>query len=103
MLGSVDGAMGRQVAARQIGDTLAATMPGPGGQNFRQYVSLMPIIGGFADSAMLARCSARLDSAQARRTRRIAPFIAYYRAMIALDQGQPAKAGSDSAAGPRRS
>jgi tRNA A-37 threonylcarbamoyl transferase component Bud32/tetratricopeptide (TPR) repeat protein len=92
-LGSVDGALGRQIAARQVGDTLAAMIPGPGGQNFQQYVSIMPIIGGFADSAMLTRLLGRLDSAQAASPAN-APFIAYYRAMIALDQGQPAKAGS---------
>jgi tetratricopeptide (TPR) repeat protein len=92
-LGSLDGALGRQVAARQVGDTLAAMIPGPGGQNFQQYVSIMPIIGGFADSGMLTRMLGRLDSAQAAAPAN-APFIAYYRAMIALDQGQPAKAGS---------
>ncbi|HEY8062940.1 MAG TPA: hypothetical protein VID74_09085, partial [Gemmatimonadales bacterium] len=92
-LGSVDGALGRQVAAHRIGDTLAAMIPGPGGQNFQQYVSIMPIIGGFADSAMLVRLLGRLDSAQAAAPAN-APFVAYYRAMIALDQGQPAKAGT---------
>jgi tetratricopeptide (TPR) repeat protein len=92
-LGSVEGALGRQIAARQIGDTLAAMIPGPGGQNFQQYVSIMPIIGGFADSTMLVRLLGRLDSAQAAAPAN-APFVAYYRAMIALDQGQPEKAGS---------
>lgn len=89
-VGSLDGAMGRQQVARQIGDSLA-TLAGAAG--FREYVTIMPVIGGFADSALLARFSVRLDSVAAANPAS-GPVIAYYRAMIALDQGQSAKAGS---------
>src|ERR1017187_10066550 len=61
-VGSLNGAMGRQAIARRVGDSLA-TMPG--GAQFREYVTVMPIIGGFADSAMLAKFAIRLDSAAA--------------------------------------
>ena len=89
-LGAFTGATGRQVAARRIGDSLA-TMPG--GANYQQYVTVMPVIGGFADSGMAARFAERLDSAAAANPAS-APFIAFYRAMVALDAGQGAKAGT---------
>jgi serine/threonine-protein kinase len=89
-IGSLEGAMGRQQVARRIGDSLA-TMSG--GAQFREYVTVMPIIGGFADSGMLARFATRLDSAAAAAPAN-APFVAFLRALVALDQGQPAKAGS---------
>jgi hypothetical protein len=87
-LGSFEGSMGRQAAARRVGDTLATL---PGGQNFQQYVSIMPVIGGFADSAMATRFSNALDSAAAKNPGAL-PFVSFYRAMVALDAGQPAKA-----------
>ena len=87
-MGSFNGAMGRQAVARRIGDSLAAM---PGGANLREYVSIMPIIGGFADSAMANRFSNALDSAGKVNPASL-PFIAYYRALVALDQGQSAKA-----------
>ena len=90
LLGSYLGAVGRQVDARQVGDTLATR---PGGAELRQYVSIMPVIGGFIDSAMAARFAGSLDSAAMKNPASM-PFIAYYRAMMALDQGQPAKAGA---------
>ena len=87
-LASFNGAMGRQIVARRLGDSLAAM---PGGRDLQQYVSIMPIIGGFADSAMANRFANALDSAS-RKNPASAPFIAYYRVMMLLDQGQPAKA-----------
>jgi serine/threonine-protein kinase len=88
LLGSYRGAVGRQVAARQVGDTLRAL---PGGADLSQYVTFMPVIGGFMDSAMVVRFSAGLEAAQ-QTNPAAAPFIAYYRALMALDQGQVAKA-----------
>jgi serine/threonine protein kinase len=90
MLGSLNGAMGRQVAARRVGDTLATFQ---GGANLRDYVSIMPVIGGFIDTAMASRFSNSLDSA-AQKNPASAPFVAFYRAMMALDQGQTTKAES---------
>jgi tetratricopeptide (TPR) repeat protein len=51
----------------------------------------MPVIGGYMDSAMTVRFSAALDTAATKNPAAM-PFIAYYRALLALDQGQPAKA-----------
>ena len=93
LLGSLTGALGRQVAARRIGDTLRASVPGPGGQNFQQYVSIMPIIGGFADSGMANRFSNALDSAAIKNPASM-PYAAFFRAMVALDAGQTAKAAA---------
>jgi tetratricopeptide (TPR) repeat protein len=53
----------------------------------------MPVIGGFIDTTMANRFSNALDSA-AQKNPASAPFVAFYRAMMALDQGQPAKAES---------
>jgi len=90
LLGSYTGAIGRQVDARHIADTLRALV---GGGDLSQYVTIMPVIGGFMDSAMTVRFSAALDTA-GQKSPASAPFIAYYRALMALDQGQVAKAGS---------
>ncbi|MES1258971.1 MAG: serine/threonine-protein kinase [Gemmatimonadota bacterium] len=90
LLGSYTGAIGRQVDARHIADTLR-TMPG--GAEFSQYVTIMPVIGGFMDSAMTARFSASLDTAQ-QKNPSASPFIAYYRALMALDQGNTTKAAA---------
>jgi hypothetical protein len=89
-VGSFEGALGRQQAARRVGDTLATML---GGANYREYVTIMPVIGGFADSGMSARFSNALDSAGAKNPAAL-PFIAYYRAMAALDQGQIARAAA---------
>ncbi len=88
--GTYNGAIGRQIAARQVGDSLATL---PGGGDLRQFVSIMPVIGGFIDSAMAARFSASLDSAVLKNPASM-PFVAYYRAMMALDQGHPDKAAT---------
>ena len=90
LLGSYSGAIGRQIAARAVGDSLLAQ---PGGANLRQFVTTIPVIGGFTDSAMAARFSGALDSAGVKNPAAL-PYISYYRAMVALDQGQPAKAGA---------
>jgi tRNA A-37 threonylcarbamoyl transferase component Bud32/tetratricopeptide (TPR) repeat protein len=93
MVGSYDGAIGRQIAARHVGDTLLATVSGPNGQSFQQYVSLTPILGGFADSALAERFSHALDSALVKNPAGL-PFVAFYQALIALDANQPAKAAA---------
>ncbi|MGH7593067.1 MAG: protein kinase domain-containing protein [Gemmatimonadales bacterium] len=90
-IGLLNGALGRQGAARHIGDTLV-TMPGALAE-YRRYISLMPILGGFADSAMSGRFLRTLDSAVAGNAA-TAPFAAYYRALVALDHGDAAKAAA---------
>jgi tRNA A-37 threonylcarbamoyl transferase component Bud32/tetratricopeptide (TPR) repeat protein len=93
VLGAVTGALGRQIAARHLGDTVAA-MPGAAAINAREYVTMMPILGGFADSAMLARFGNSIDSLAAKSPPAAAPAVAFFRALIALDQNQVAKAGA---------
>jgi tRNA A-37 threonylcarbamoyl transferase component Bud32/tetratricopeptide (TPR) repeat protein len=88
LLGSYMGAIGRQIDARHVGDSLRTIT---GGADLAQYVTFMPVIGGFMDSTMSARFSAGLDTASMKNPAAM-PFIAYYRALLALDQGQPAKA-----------
>jgi tRNA A-37 threonylcarbamoyl transferase component Bud32/tetratricopeptide (TPR) repeat protein len=88
MEGVLEGALGRQRAARAIYDS-ARVLPGLADQ--ANLILLIPALAGFADSALSARYGVKLDSVAANTAASVVPYINYYRALLAYDHGDRAR------------
>ncbi|HEY4319969.1 MAG TPA: serine/threonine-protein kinase [Gemmatimonadales bacterium] len=88
--GALNSGLGRQAVARQFADTAGTVYHQP---DMSQFATLVPILGGFADTTMLRLFAHRLDSLVVAGT---APAISadFYRALVAIDLHEPARAAS---------